>query len=265
MDYIYKHTHEASDSEVNEFLIDIDIALEQRYEVSNKQLFEMFSPYFIHTFQKGDLLFDRLVSAYTLLENEILKQHARSIVEKALVRCSLHPLGIRRTLFCIDLAHEIDIVLDNQKVFSNLMFRTKDPTDRPLWLWELISRVEDWNIKIDCKPEDWIIAIETIAPKGIESLIFYFHEQISVDYQSTWHIMKNKALERVKREKKNLRSVGQEPEFLASLIEGLPSQYVLSSDVLESIFRNIEDPSTQYHNIQLLNNVTKPNVIEYEY
>ncbi len=211
---------EAQDAAVAEFLNDVDIALGHGYEQPGRQLFPYFSPQF-HAIAVGELpLFERLARAYGALE-EPRKPHARLIVQKAQALCARSPLGLRRSLVCVDLAHEIDPALWSQALYSDLMLRPTDAGELAEWLWQLVRRWHKWNIKVVSTPQHWEKAIRAIAPKGILSLLLYFHAQNASDCPECWVQLRRIALERIEKEEAALLDVGHDPDILKERIASL--------------------------------------------
>jgi len=221
---------EAQDAEVTEFLMDVDIALGHDYEQPGRQLFPHFSQQF-HAIAAGELpLFERLARAYSALE-EPRKTHARLIVEKAQALCARSPLGLRRSLACVDLAHEIDPALWSEALYSDLMLRPTDAGELAEWLWQLVRRWHKWNIKVVSTPQHWETAIRAIAPKGILGLLRYFHAQNASDQRECWEKLHRIALKRIEEEEAALLDVGQDPDMLKERIASLLLSPEKRSDV----------------------------------
>lgn len=216
----YSATIEAEDAEVAEFLNDLDIALGHDYEQPGRQLFPHFSPQF-HAIPLGESpLAERLARAYYALE-ESRKPHARTIVQKAQALCARSPLGMRRSLVCVDLAHEIDSAAGSEALYSELMLRPTDAGELGEWLWQLVRRWHKWNIKVVGTPQRWETAIRAVAPKGILGIVNYFHAQNCSDQPECWVQLRRIALERIEAEETSLLEVGQDPEILKKRIASL--------------------------------------------
>lgn len=216
----YTKEIEAQDLAVTEFLSDLDIALGHDYRQPGKQLFAQLFPEF-HSIVSSELpLFERLALAYKALE-ESRKPHARLIVRRALVRCARTPLGLRRSLACLDLAHEIDPSLGSEELYSDLMLRPTDTGELAEWLWQLIRRWNKWNVKVVSSPQRWKVAIEKIAPKGILELLRYFHAQNASNAPECWKTLRRIALKRIEEEQAALIDVGYDPDILKERISSL--------------------------------------------
>ncbi len=225
--------NEILDTEVSNFLVDIDITLGHDYQQWERQLFPQFSPQF-HKITADELpLVEKLTNAYKALEGS-KKLHARLIVLKALERCSTNPLGLKRSLVCIDLAHEIDPALTSEAIYSDLMFRTTNTDELSEWLWQLIRRWRKWNIKVTSSYDEWEKAIKAIAPKGILDLLLYLQEQkicASPAWIKKWHQLICIALIRIENEENSLLDAGYDPDIVKDRISTLCSSLLIEGSV----------------------------------
>ncbi|MBU0498528.1 MAG: hypothetical protein KJ558_01870 [Gammaproteobacteria bacterium] len=213
----YTVEDERLDQHIAEFMLDLDIALGHDYERPGRIVFPQFSPSFYEQHLYDTPLFERLASAYRLLE-ESRKQEALILVRGAYALCARSPQGFRRSLACIDLIHEIDIGFGGEELNSSLLLRPDDKEDLPEWVWELVRRWRRWNIKVTGSPPCWEVAMRIVAPKGIFELLSYFHEQNASNDVHGWQVLRRIALERIDQEEDALFDVGCDPEMLRTRI-----------------------------------------------
>jgi len=203
--------NEVSDAEIHEFLVDIDIALGQSYQEPNRQLFPYFYPHY-HAIQPQEfLLYERLAAAYRSLENP-RKPKALKVLGGALLQCSRSPIGLKRSLVCIDLAHEIDPALGSESIYSDLMLRPDNPNELAEWLWQLVRRWDKWNIRVEATEAIWKRAMSSIAPKGICKLIDYFAAQNAAYHPDCWKQLCRIATDRINLEDEALYNARQDPD-----------------------------------------------------
>lgn len=211
---------EAEDAVVTRFLDDLDIALGHDYYQPGRTLFPDFPPEWEAGYPNETPLFIRLSHAYERLD-ESRKEAARHLVQRALARCARFPLGLRRSLACVDLAHEIDPGLGSERLYSDLMLRPTDADERAELLWQLVRRWRKWNIKVESTLDHWSRAVKEIAPKGIMTLVLYFHAQNASDQRECWQRLRQTALKRIDQEEAALLDVGQDPDLLRKQIGSL--------------------------------------------
>lgn len=251
----YSSTDEALDAGVTEFLGDLDIALGNDYHQPGRQLFPQFSPQYQAIASGELLLFEKLARAYSEME-DTRKPHAKLIVQKAQVRCARAPLGLRRSLVCLDLAHEIDTANGSEQLYSDMMLRPNDADELSEWLWQLVRRWQEWNVKVVGTPQRWETAIQKIAPKGILELLSYFHAQNASDDQVCWGSLRRIALKRIEEEQGALIEVGYDPDMVKERIASLMLPPEQSDDQLDDI---CADPH-QNKNREALLRCLRPNL-----
>lgn len=211
---------EALDLEVTDFLNDLNIALGHDYQPPGWVPFRQFS------FDPGKLipdelpLFERLTQAYKALD-ESHKPHARLVVHKALARCARSPLGLRRSLACLDLAHEIDPSIGSEELYLDLTLRPNDENELSEWIWQLVRRWHKWNVKVVGTTVFWTKVAKKIAPKGIMGLMRYFHAQNASENAECWTSMRRIAIERIEQEQATLHEVGYDPDIIKENIASL--------------------------------------------
>lgn len=226
----YTIKDEAEDIMVAEFMQDLDIALGHEYEQSNRRLFQQFSPKFNTTSISDLQLVERLHLAYQELKGS-QKDEAKTIVRKALALCARSPQGLRRSLVCVDLAHEIVAGIGSEELYSSLLLRPTDQNDLAIWVWQLIRRWHKWQIKVTSTPDHWKKAIKIVVPKGILEVLSYYHEQNSIDNSKCWESLRHIALKRIDKEENQLFEMGYDPEIIRKRIA---SQMAPSSDYRKS-------------------------------
>ena len=221
----YLKENEIEDTKVTDFLKDINIALGHDYQQRGHQLFPQFSPEYQKVPADGLPLFERLFCAYKGLDDS-QKSDAKLVVQNALVRCARMPMGLKRSLVCVDLAHEIDPALGSESLYSALMFRPTDSDELAEWLWQLIRRWKKWHIKVESTSESWKKAIKLVSPKGLLDLLQYLQtEQVCISSDSQMHSLLHIALERIDKEEDALLDVGYDPEILKDHLSRLESSF----------------------------------------
>lgn len=211
---------EALDLEVTGFLNDLNIALGHDYQPPGWLPFRQFS------FDPGKLitgelpLFEKLAQAYKALDKSH-KPHARLVVHKALIRCARSPLGLRRSLACLDLAHEIDPSIGSEELYVDLTLRPNDESELSEWLWQLVRRWHKWNVKVVGNTIFWTTVADKIAPKGIMELLRYFHAQNASENPGCWTFMRRIAIDRIEQEQAALHEVGYDPDIIKENIASL--------------------------------------------
>jgi hypothetical protein len=211
---------EADDAAVTRFLQDLDIALGHDYFKQGRDLFPDFPREWEDNYYDESPLYVRLARAYERLDDSE-KGSVKQLVQKALARCARFPLGLRRSLTCVDLAHEIAPDVASERLYSDLMLRPTDLAVRAEFLWQLIRRWSKWNIKVESTYDNWVQAIKEIAPKGILALVMYFHGQNANDQPECWAELRKIALKRIDKEEDALLDVGQNPDLLRTQIASL--------------------------------------------
>lgn len=214
------HQSETEDIEVSDFLNDVEIALGHDYQERGRRMFPHFSPEYDSIPTSEFPLYKRLATAYSLIE-EPRRSAVLVVLRGALVRCARVPLGLRRSLACLDLAHEIAPVLISGAICSDLLLRPEHRAELAEWLWQLIQRWQKWNIKVVSTPLNWERAIGAVAPKGIHKLIDYYYNQNAVEQPDCWKKIRQIALERIEKEDAALLKVGQDPDSILKSISAL--------------------------------------------
>jgi hypothetical protein len=211
---------ETEDAAVTKFLEDLDIALGHDYYQRGRELFPDFPREWEGSYHDERPLYARLSHAYERLD-ESRKGSVKQLIQRALARCARFPLGLRRSLACIDLAHEIAPDSASERLYSDLMLRPTNADERAEFLWQLIRRWSKWNVKVESTPDRWVRAVKEITPKGILTLVLYFHVQNASDQRECWENLRQVALERIEKEEEALLDVGQDPDLLRAQIANL--------------------------------------------
>jgi hypothetical protein len=226
---------------IDEFLSDLGIALGHAYEKPGHVLFQNSFPGFEEAPTDDLVLVERFKYAYERLDASH-KEKARGIVREALLRCAKEPLGLRRSLACVDVAHLIYPELSSEPAYSKLLLRNtqEDQGELAEWLWQLVRRWHKWNVKVvPGSPAVWETAAKAIAPKGILTLLMYldaqrfWHEYGSLLHEHAypwWGTLCEVSLNRVNSEKEALLSVGQEPRIARKRIKELRYSYTKEID-----------------------------------
>lgn len=227
----------SADNEVVDLLLDVDIALGNDYEQPGRDLFPLFSPHLNFNQDFHLSLSKRLAKAYQLLETTDEKRHVLNIVHRALERCTKEPLGIRRTLTCLDLAHEIDPAIITDEMFSDLMFRPQNKEELEVFIFQLVYRWEKWQRKVVLSNKLWKKAVKEIDPMGLFSLVLYFKNNfINSNTGNNIYILKelcDLASKRVDKEEYKFLNIGHPPEKLRYEIKKLRNIYEWRTNTLE--------------------------------
>lgn len=205
---------------VTDFLTDIDVALGQDYLDAGRTQFVSFKLQTETAATEEAPLATRLADAYRALIGSD-RARIRRLVERAQTRCSRAPVGLKRSLVCLDLAHSIDPALSSEAVNADMLLRPADPDDRALWLGQLIRRWSDWNVKVVATPRAWRIVFESITPESIFALLKYFDSQNAEDDAALWSDLLDIANRRVVAHEYELLDAGQDPDIVSDLIQDM--------------------------------------------